>query len=294
LIASATTAWSPNEEERRKALLAYLMEALPAIIWDNIPRGTQISCPHIERSCTTAFYSDRRLGVSELVAVAAAVIHLFTGNNIGPRGDLASRALVARLEVDRPDPENRRFINPDPIGWTEANRGQILRALYTILLANPELRAGPYAARKTRFKLWWQIVGSAVEHAVAVSGGSLDFQNLFLAQEEDDEESASLADALRALAAQWPANAEFSAADVARMVNDRSEFTSDAERERCATLREFLFPSLPSGQIATAKATGKRLRRHIGEPVKAGAETLVLKAGRDTHSDVFTYHVAIG
>ena len=47
-VRPAAAAWSPNEEERRKALLAYLMEALPAIIWDNIPRGTQISCPHIE------------------------------------------------------------------------------------------------------------------------------------------------------------------------------------------------------------------------------------------------------
>ena len=33
-------AWSPNEEERRKALLAYLLEAVAAIIWDNIPRDT--------------------------------------------------------------------------------------------------------------------------------------------------------------------------------------------------------------------------------------------------------------
>ena len=40
--AAAAAAWSPNAEERRKALLAYLMEALPAIIWDNIPRGAQI------------------------------------------------------------------------------------------------------------------------------------------------------------------------------------------------------------------------------------------------------------
>ena len=80
----AAAAWSPNEEERRKALLAYLMAALPCIIWDNIKRGSQLSCPHIELSCTTAFYSDRRLGVSETVAVAAAVIHFFTGNNIGP------------------------------------------------------------------------------------------------------------------------------------------------------------------------------------------------------------------
>jgi hypothetical protein len=44
-------AWSTNEEERRKSLLTYLLEGLGAILWDNIPRGTQITCPHIEKSC---------------------------------------------------------------------------------------------------------------------------------------------------------------------------------------------------------------------------------------------------
>ena len=91
-VRPSAAAWSPNEEERRKALFSYLLAAVPAIVWDNIPRGTQISCPHIEKSCTTALYSDRRLGVSEAVSVAAAVIHLFTGNNIGPKGDLPRAA----------------------------------------------------------------------------------------------------------------------------------------------------------------------------------------------------------
>ena len=117
-IRPSAAAWSPNEEERRKSLLSYLLEALPAIVWDNIPRGTQISCPHIEKSCTTAFYSDRRLGVSEMVAVSSSVVHLFTGNNIGPRGDLASRSLQVRLEVDRADPENRAVPAPGP-GWLD-------------------------------------------------------------------------------------------------------------------------------------------------------------------------------
>ncbi len=288
-VRPAAAAWSPNEEERRKALLAYLMEALPSIIWDNIPRGAQISCPHIERSCTTAFYSDRRLGVSELVAVAAAVVHLFTGNNIAPRGDLASRALKARLEIDRPDPENREFAHPDPIGWTEAHRGEILHALYTILLGNPNLGVGATAVSKTRFKLWWQLVGSAIEHAVIVSGGSFDFQKLFLSQEEDDEESASLADALVALdATKWPQpdnqpnkRGLFQAADVAKAVNDQSEYRLDEDKERAATVREFLFPKEPPGQTVTAKAVGKRLKPHISEPVRQGDRTLILKEWRD-------------
>ena len=92
-------------------------------------------------------YSDRKLGVSETIASAAS-IHFFTGNNIGPRGDLASRCLQARLEVDRHDPENRPFPHSDPIGWTEAHRGRILAALYTIAMCQPaaDVRA------QTRFK----------------------------------------------------------------------------------------------------------------------------------------------
>jgi hypothetical protein len=65
-IAPAAAAWSSNKEERRKSLLSYFMYGVPYILWDNITRGTQISCPHIEKSCTAAYYADRKLGVSEM------------------------------------------------------------------------------------------------------------------------------------------------------------------------------------------------------------------------------------
>ena len=161
----AAAAWSTNEEERRKALLSYFLYGVAYILWDNIARGTQISCPHIEKSCTAAYYSDRKLGVSEMVATAASAIHFFTGNNIGPRGDLASRSLQIRLELDRYDPENREFKHPDPIGWTDNMRAEILGAFYTILLGNPTLKKPRNAPMRTRFKLWYRLVGSAVEHA---------------------------------------------------------------------------------------------------------------------------------
>jgi hypothetical protein len=150
----AAAAWSNDENERRKALFAYLLAGVPDIVWDNIPRGTKVSCPHIERSCTTELYSDRVLGVSEIHATSASTINIFTGNNIEMKGDLASRDLHIRLDVDRADPENRNFAHPDPIGWTESHRGEILRALYTILLGNPQLKAARGAPAKTRFKMW--------------------------------------------------------------------------------------------------------------------------------------------
>src|SRR5215472_6672288 len=79
-------------------------------------------------------------------------------NNIEAAGDNLSRSLLARLETDRDDPENRPFRHPDPLARTENNRGAILRALYTVLIGNPRRDENN---TKTRFKPWMQLVGSA-------------------------------------------------------------------------------------------------------------------------------------
>ena len=135
----AAAAWSANEEERRKAMLAHLSEGLAALVWDNIPLGTAIACPTLEKVLTTDCYSDRLLGQSVAVTVPTHTVMAFTGNNIAPSGDLASRSLRARIEVDRPDPENRPFQHADPVAWTLDNRGEVLACLYTLLLGNPSV-----------------------------------------------------------------------------------------------------------------------------------------------------------
>ena len=280
----AAAAWSTNEEERRKSLLSYFMYGVPYILWDNIARGTQISCPHIEKSCTAAYYADRKLGVSEMVATAASTIHLFTGNNIAPRGDLASRSLEVRLELDRHDPENRKFEHPDPIGWTDSMRAEILSAFYTILLGNPTLKLPRKAPMKTRFKMWWRLVGSAVEHAAMLANPDreVDFQKLFLASDDEDEDSTSLAEALAIMAAQWPMT--FDAAEVARLVNDQAN-------QHGAALREFLYPGAATFYTATPKSVAKRLKNHLDEPVKRGESTLILRRMEDLHNKTWRYSI---
>jgi hypothetical protein len=281
-VKPAASAWSNNEEERRKALLSYFLSGVPYILWDNIARGSQISCPHVERSCTAKFYIDRKLGVSEAVATAASTIHFFTGNNISARGDLASRSLHIRLTVDRPDPENREFNHPDPIGWTDNNRAEVLRALYTLLLGNPQLKTAHDAPGKTRFKMWWRLVGSAVEHAAKlcapkpVKGAEpkeIDFQNLFLNQEaEEDEDTVSLVDALTVMAKRWPEG--FHATDIAQLIN--VSIDPDA-----LALREFLYPGATPHFAVAPRSVGKRLAAHVDEPVKSGECTLILRKLED-------------
>jgi hypothetical protein len=68
---------------------------------------------------------------------------------------------------------------------------------------------------KTRFKMWYRLVGSAIEHAAKLTkperdaqrkrdskalDPEVDFQKLFLARDDDDEDSTSLAEVLAIMA----------------------------------------------------------------------------------------------
>ena len=164
---TAASAWSMDENERRKAITTYFLDGVPTSC------GTTSRAASRYRARTSSARARLRTGPTgssastRSVATAASTIHLFTGNNIGAKGDLAARSLKINLDADRPDPENREFKHPDPVDWTLKNRDKILRALFTILLGNPTLKEARDAQMKTRFPTWWRLVGSAVEHAAA-------------------------------------------------------------------------------------------------------------------------------
>jgi hypothetical protein len=292
-VRAAAAAWSPNEEERRKALLSYFLAGIPYIIWDNIPLGSQIFCPHIERSCTALYYVDRKLGVNETPIAPSTAVQIFTGNNIGPSGDLVSRSLEVRLETDRTDPENRPVRHQDPVGWTEAHRGEILRALYTIMLGNPVL--GDRTAKlKTRFKQWWRLVGSAVENAAAAQGQEISFVKLFpaLEQEQEGEEAASLGDALKALhILSRRGEKNLAIADIACAVNAAGPKDDDCGTGR--VLRSFLFPTIDDETQVSAKSVGRMLSKHVGNPVRSGALVFKLKKVPDPHKAAVHYQVVV-
>jgi len=278
-LPAAAAAWSTSEEERRKSLFAYLGLGLPLLIWDNITKGSTISCPSIERALTTEFYTDRILGVTDAKTVPAYTVQTFTGNNIGPRGDLASRSLEARLRVDRPDPENREFKHPDPVGWTEANRGRILRAAYSLLVGNPRRvsKEGRPPA-ETRFKVWWDVVGSAIEHAAglvaAIEGGGgqrISFRDLFLAGEAKEEETSSVAIVLNMLRTIWPQGC--AASDIADRI--RGTFGDSSGDYALRAALEAAGNKLMTTISATVVTW--QLKKIRDAPVIVGDDTLVLR-----------------
>jgi hypothetical protein len=272
-------AWSNNEEERRKAVLSYLRDGLGFIVWDNIPLGSSISCPTIEKVLTSDTYSDRILGETKNLTVPCTTVLGFTGNNISPKGDLSSRSLTTRIEVEQPDPENRPFKHPDPIGWTLDHRGDIINAIYTLLLV--KARQPHQGQAKTRFKTWWRLVGRPIELAASElveieaqlpeewrTAKPIDFASLFAAVEADDEEVASLTETLEALHAKWPSG--FKAASVLEVITDHTFADEDAD-----ILRSF-FRSKDGRTQPSTVTIGKRLSELKGTPVLSDAGTLKL------------------
>jgi hypothetical protein len=272
---AAAAAWSDSEEERRKALFAYLREAVAALCWDNIPRGAQISSACIEKALTGPEVSDRVLGESVFETAPGGTVQIFTGNSIAPKGDMVSRSFSIVINVDRPDPENREFAHPDPMGWTARHRRQILSCLYTILVYGCQNRPAGQVA-KTRFKDWWSLCGWPVEHAVALIGENIDCLALLNAGESDDDETAAAATMLSTLRAEFGAR-PFGAGEIVKLIEAGTAsvwtYEPPAERGKAERLLD-AFSEMLGRQLnrPTAGTLGKLLNnRLVDRPTRISA-----------------------
>jgi hypothetical protein len=258
---ATAAAWSDSVEERKKALFSYLRQGVASLVWDNIARGSTISCPHIEASLTSPEISDRVLGVSCVETVPASTVQIFTGNSIAPRGDMASRSFIVSLNVDRPDPENRDFTHADPSAWTQANREKILRALYTILVGGVLQRPQGQVA-KTRFKIWWGLIGWPVEYAAGLLGLKVDCTELLRASESGEEEASAASRVLAILKKRWGGRA-FTTRDVVKELAKATALNEDgAERatELADALGELIGKAL---EYSTPRTIGKLFQKHL-------------------------------
>jgi hypothetical protein len=240
---TAAAAWSDNEEERRKALFSYLRQGVASICWDNIPRGTQISSAAIEKALTSPETSDRILGESNSETVPSTTIQDFTGNNIDSKGDMTSRRFRIVINVDRPDPENREFAHPDPIGWTIRHRSEILKRLYTILIYGCRSRPADQVA-KTRFKDWWSLCGWPVELGASLIGEKIDCAALLAAGESIDEETCAAGAVLSILKSEFGLR-EFTAKDIVKILEEGvptafGMYVSEAAKEKAERLIDAL------------------------------------------------------
>ena len=111
-------------------------------------------------------------------------------------------AFVLPLNVDRPNPENREFKHQDPLAWTQANRKQILSALYTILIGCALQRPQGQVAQ-TRFKFWWGLIGWPIQYAAGLLNIKLDCTELLRAGKSEDEEAGAASRVMAIFYKRW-------------------------------------------------------------------------------------------
>jgi len=201
---------------------------------------------------------------------------------------MASRSLMLALNVNRPDPENRAFAHADPLAWTQANRPKIVRALYTLLVAGALNRPKQQEA-KTRFKIWWNVVGWPVEYAASLIGTTVNCTELMRAGEAEDEEASAVSMALTIMLEIW-GERTFTSMDVvkAMMLEMHPE---DAEKPICDALGELVGKRLDR---PTARSIGKLFqKRLVGRPAWIGDGQVVATLKRSVGHNANTYQILV-
>ena len=108
------------------------MRGSPVIAMDNCE--LPLEGVLLNQSLTQQGVELRILGFSKMITAQTMAVHTATGNNLTIKGDLTRRSVVARLDPKVAQPELRDFAY-DPLADAKSNRGELVAAVLTVLLA---------------------------------------------------------------------------------------------------------------------------------------------------------------
>ena len=92
--------------------------------------------PALSSALTTAFYSERILGLSKIAEIIQHACWYATGNNVTIGGDLPRRTVLIQLDAAIPKPAERvGFRHPMIKSWVIDHRGELLGKALTIIQA---------------------------------------------------------------------------------------------------------------------------------------------------------------
>jgi hypothetical protein len=163
-----TATYNPNDEEFEKRLGAIVRRGATTIIIDNANAGwrnPRIDSACLERSITDAVLSFRLLGYSREIRAENSHIYCITANTPDVSRDLVTRSVVVGL-FHEGDPVKRTFTIPDPEGYAEDHRVELLGELVG-MIERWGAAGRPMASVNSRFnkKGWGAIVGGILAHA---------------------------------------------------------------------------------------------------------------------------------
>lgn len=269
-LPAAMTELPGNEEEMRKRITSILRLGSDFVFVDNLDHPLRSGT--LSMLLTETEWTDRVLGVSEMVSIANRTVWCVTGNNLAIEGDLIRRFVWIRLDAKLARPDKRpedgfRHRLPD---WALDRRDDLLSALFTLCRAwiqagRPEPTGIPTFGSYER---WTHVVGGILEVA-EIPGFLANRDELWEAM---DQEGPCWGAFLAALHAQY-GGGTFTSADVKALADgpDRDEIP----------LPDGL-PESYHGEFA--KALGKELRARTGRRFAhaGGGEVWIERTGTGT------------
>lgn len=277
-----TRPWVDDDVELRKAITSILVDQGGAIVClDNVGKAETVDQPTLAALLTSKVWSDRLLGWSTSVRVPNDRVWIVTGNALSIGGDIASRAVLVRLDAEMPDPDLRpssKFALGDLEQWLTApdNRATVLYHLLVLVRG-------------------WIVVGaSAVETSMrtytpwaSATAGFLDWlkepgflTNRSALAEADDEEST-----YGAFYARWY---ELFGDRVVKTTDLRNSAVPDYNGSTECDWKDTFLVRKRDGQIPSASGLGKMLTAERGR-YRGGYR---LNGHFDTHTKVWSYSVS--
>lgn len=129
----AAVAFPTNDEECQKLLLATLLSAPGAIVFDNLTTDL-IPYKSLCSALTEEHLTGRILGVSKTATVGTRALFLSSGNNVDAVRDMSRRCITVNLDPQCETPATRQFA-ADPLSHVRANRARYVSLALTVVRA---------------------------------------------------------------------------------------------------------------------------------------------------------------
>ena len=126
-------AFPTNDEECQKLLLATLLMAPGAIVFDNLTTDL-IPFKSLCSALTEEHLTGRILGVSKTATVGTRALFLSSGNNVDAVRDMTRRCITINLDPQCETPATRQFA-ADPLSHVRANRARYVTLALTLIRA---------------------------------------------------------------------------------------------------------------------------------------------------------------
>jgi hypothetical protein len=127
----SAVAFPGNEEECQKLLLATLLTAPGAVVFDNLTTDL-IPYKSLCSALTEEFLTGRILGMSKTATVGTRALFLSSGNNVDAVKDMARRCITIAIDPQVETPAERVF-KGDPLGTVRKDRARYVSLALTVI-----------------------------------------------------------------------------------------------------------------------------------------------------------------